>query len=152
MTGNVFIIRHSYKVCKALKSYTVYELEKPHQNTVLTEKIRIEKFRFFSNGSGFDDYLRLRDTAKWETCEQVTGLFKTGNVNLFYGDRIKSGNKSLLIFYFSKNKKRLIIDYYKNFYPKREVLQTLLTNYATSKKVDEANGELFLLSLSTMTK
>jgi len=129
MTGNVEIIRHSYKVCKALKSYTVYELAEPHQRTELTELIRIEKFRYFSNGSGFDDYLRLRNTNNWKTCEQVTGLIKTEYPGLFFGDRIHSGTKNLLIFQFSKDNQRLIIDYYTKYYPKKGELREVLGKY-----------------------
>jgi len=129
MTGNVEIVRHSYKVCKALKSYTVYQLAETQENTVLTEKIRIEKFRFFSNGSGFDDYLRLRNTNNWKTCEQVTGLFKTEYPGLFFGDRIHSGTKNLLIFQFSKDFESLTIDYFKGYYPKKDEIKEVLGKY-----------------------
>jgi len=129
MTGNVEIIRHSYKVERAKKVYTVYQLVEPQQKTELTELIRIEKFRMFSNGSGFDDYLRLRNTNNWQTCEQVTGLFKTDYPGLYYGDRMHSGKKNLLIFQFSNDCELLIIDYYKGYYPKNNDLNNILIKY-----------------------
>jgi hypothetical protein len=131
MTGNVEIIRHSYKVERAKKVYTVYQLVKPQQKIELTDLIRIEKFRKYSNGSGFDHYLRLRNTTNWKTSEQVTGLFKTECPNIFYGDRIHSGKKNLLVFQFSKEPERLIIDYYKAYYPKLGDLRGVLQNYNT---------------------
>ena len=41
MTGNVEIIRHSYKVERRKKVYTVFELVEPQQKTELTNIIRI---------------------------------------------------------------------------------------------------------------
>lgn len=129
MTGNVEIIRHSYKVERVKKVYTVYELIENQQKVELTNLIRIEKFRMFSNGSGFDDYLRLRNTNNWQKGEQVTGLFKTEFTGLFYGDRMHSGTKNLLIFQFLDNKEILIIDYYKGYCPKKGELNAILNNY-----------------------
>lgn len=131
MTGNVEIIRHSYKVERRKKVYSVYELVEPQPKAELTNLIRIEKFRMFSNGHGFDDYLRLRNTNNWQTCEQVTGLFKTEYPNVFYGDRRHSGKKNLLVFQFSQNLDLLIIDYYIGFYPKSNDLKEILCSYNT---------------------
>lgn len=129
MTGNIEIIRHSYTIERAKKVYAVYELSEPQQKKTLTDLIRIEQFRKFSNGKGFDNYLRLRNTNNWNTCEQVTGLFKTSKTNIFFGDRIHSGKKNLLIFLFSNNRERLVIDYYVGYYPKLEHLRDILAKY-----------------------
>jgi len=122
MTGNV-IIRHSYKVERVKKVYSVYELTTTSRkedssviSPLLTDLIRIEKFRFYSNGSGFKHYLRLRDSNNWQSCTQVTGLFKTKNPGVYYGDHMHNG-KNLLIFKFSENREQLTIDYYLKYCP-----------------------------------
>jgi hypothetical protein len=144
MTGNVLMIRHSYKVLKALKVYTIYQLVESKQVTQngfiptkpeLTELIRIEQFRHFSKGSGFDNYLRLRNVDNWNKCEQVTGLFNTGNPFVFYGNRINEGKKHLLIFKYSIDFENLTIDYFKGYYPQPCDLSAILNRYiSTSRK------------------
>jgi hypothetical protein len=129
MTGNVTHIRHIYKVERAKKVYTVYQLEQTTQNPVLTDLIRIEQFRKFSNGKGFNEYLRLRDTTSWAKCEQVTGLRKTDHPRIFFGDRMHSGRKNLIIFKFSKDKEYLLIDYYKGYYPTNGDFKAILDKY-----------------------
>ncbi|WP_372752526.1 hypothetical protein [Labilibaculum sp.] len=129
MTGNVKYIRHIYKVERAKKVYTVYQLEPSAQIRVLTDLIRIEQFRKFSNGKGFDEYLRLRDTTNWAKCEQVTGLKKTNNPNVFFGDRMHLGKKNLIVFKFSKDKEYLLIDYYKGYYPTNGNFKAILDKY-----------------------
>ena len=129
MTGNVKYIRHIYKVERAKKVYTVYQLEPNATPPVLTDFIRIEQFRRFSNGTGFSEYLRLRNTSNWKTSEQVTGLRPTNGPNIFYGDRIHSGKKNLIVFKFSKDKEYLLIDYYKGYYPTNGNFKAILDKY-----------------------
>lgn len=129
MTGNSKHIRHIYKVERAKKVYTVYQLEPTTQTPVLTDLIRIEDYRKFSNGKGFDKYLRLRDTTSWATSEQVTGLKKTNNPDVFFGDRMHDGKKNLIVFKFSKDKEYLLIDYYKGYYPSNSDLKAISNKY-----------------------
>jgi len=129
MTGNVTHIRHIYKVERAKKVYTVYQLEPNTKNPVLTDLVRIEQFRKFSNGTGFSEYLRLKNTSNWKTSEQVTGLKKTNNSNLFFGDRMHLGKKNLIVFKFSKDKEALLVDYYKGYYPTKGDLNAILNKY-----------------------
>jgi len=127
MTGNVTIVRHSYKVERVRKQYSVYELTETtilnngnKINPVLTDLIRIEKDRNFHRAStNLVYWLRLRTTNNWSKCPTPTGLFKTSTPNLYYGDYIHNAKKHLLIFQFSKDEQReyLTIDYYLNYCP-----------------------------------
>lgn len=122
-------IRHSYKVSKCLKSYTVFELSKP-VNNLLTDILRIEEFRGKSNAYGIKDYLTLRTSTSWSKSEQVTGLRPTKKEGLFYGDRISNGKKSLLIFQFLTDRNELIIDVYRSFYPEyKGILENIIKSY-----------------------
>jgi hypothetical protein len=115
--------RYFYKLNTALESYSVYEIMAgTEQKLLLTEILRIEKFREKSQSKNIVDYLRLRTTTNWETCELITGLRPTSKRGLYYGDWLKKnmlGNtaKHLLILQFSKDKEYLFIDIYKGFYP-----------------------------------
>jgi hypothetical protein len=132
-TGNDYT-RHLYHLKEALRVYSYYQLKYVENGTnQLTELIRIEDYRGFSRGCGFDKYLRLRTSSNWKKGEQVTGLKFTKNDNIFFGDRIHNGVKNLILFQFSPDRKTLIIDYFKGFYPKnKEVLQNLLINHFTA--------------------
>lgn len=151
MTGNDIISCHHYQVERAKKVYTVYELveviqtnnitglinrsdksntfKKGIQFSQLTDLIRIEDFRKYSNGNGFDKYLRLRNTNNWSKCEQVTGLYFTENKNLFFGDRLHGGRRNLIVFHFNDDRSKVTIDYYIGYYPSKEVLRQLLNKY-----------------------
>lgn len=141
MGENMKIIRHTYKVCKTLKTYTVFELEtvslingnlnliKPHFESILTDKIRIENFRSFSRGTGFNSYLRLRNANNWQQCEQVTGLFLTTSKKVFYGDRKQGQNRSFLVFQYSDDFSEVTIDYYVNLMPVKRDLKVFIQKY-----------------------
>lgn len=129
MIGNAKYVRHSYKVERVKKVYTVYQLVNASSKAILTELIRIEQFRKYSRGTGFDDYLRLKNTSNWKTSEQVTGLHKTSHPDVFYGDRLHYGKKNLIVFKFSNNKETLTIDYYLEYYPTKGDLKTILSKY-----------------------
>ena len=126
-TGNNYT-RHIYEVLKVLRYYTVYQL-KDVQNGAkqLTDVIRIEDYRGYSMGSGFNELLRLRTSSNWKTSELVTGLKVTKTNNTYFGDRIHNGKKNLLIFRFTPDRQRLIIDYLPAFYPaNRKTIQELI--------------------------
>ena len=130
-TGNNYT-RHIYEVLRVLRYYTVYQL-KDVQNGAkqLTDVIRIEDYRGYSRGSGFNDLLRLRTSSNWKTSELVTGLKVTKTNNTYFGDRIHNGKKNLLIFRFTPDRQRLIIDYFPAFYPvsKRNIPKIIKTHY-----------------------
>lgn len=129
MTGNVIVNSHFYQVEREKKVYTVFQLVKVSNQKILTDLIRIENFRHFSKGRGFEKYLRLRNTQNWNKCEMVTGLFITDNPELFYGDRLYGGKRNLIVFHFTENGRLLTIDYYNGYYPKEEDLIELLNGY-----------------------
>ena len=128
-------IRHTYKVSKELKSYSIYELVEVDKTNQLTQTLRIEKFNGKSNATNIVEYLRLRTSTSWDKSEKVTGLRPTQKEGLFYGDRItKKENsetkKNLIIFVFSKDRTTLKIDFYRAFYPNHNgILQDIISNY-----------------------
>ena len=97
MNGNANYFRHVYILDKALKSYSIYQLDRNQTSSnLLTDILRIEVYRQKSKATNIEHYLRLRTTNNWSKCEQVTGLRKYSN-QIYYGDRRKAGRKSLLI-------------------------------------------------------
>lgn len=129
-------IRHTYNLSNELKSYSIYQFAEVTGNTnLLTEILRIEKFQGKSNATNINDYLRLRTSTNWQKCQMITGLRLTNREGLFYGDWLKSNEldtptKTLLIFVFSKDRKSLIIDVYRGFYPNHKgILQNIINTY-----------------------
>jgi hypothetical protein len=129
-------IRHSYKVTKELKSYTVYELSTFEGNVnLLTDILRIEQFQGKSLTTRVDDYLRLRtDPKSWTRSKLITGLRPTSNKCLFSGDSKPIGKdatvKTLLIFLFSTDRQTLFIDVYRGFYPLNPaLLENIINTY-----------------------
>lgn len=118
-------IRHTYEVInpnryKEVKHYNLTNT-KPYK-PILSLKINISKDRNFSNARNVAYWLkeRSKDDKKWLI--PTTGLKRTSNPFIFYGDISTNSNgkhkrKSLLIFQFSNNAERLIIDVYPNYYP-----------------------------------
>lgn len=123
-------IRHTYKVAKELKSYTIYSLDEVTGNkNLLSETLRIEKYRGKSMAYNIDEYLRLRTTSNWAKCEMVTGLRPTSKNGLFYGDRFnkETNKKTLLLFSFTKDRQTLFIDVFRGFYPiHKGILQNII--------------------------
>lgn len=132
-TGNNLAdyIRHTYKVSKELKSYTIYTLLSSEGNVnLLTDILRIEKFQGKSNASNINDYLRLKNTTNWNTSEMITGLRPTNKNGLFYGDWLnkRTQKRTLLLFTFSNDKQTLLIDVYRGFYPNHKgILQNIIS-------------------------
>lgn len=128
-------IRHTYKVTSEFESYTVYKLIKTTgKYDLLTYLLRIEKLRGKSNSTAINDYLRLRTATNWFDSKLITKLRPTIKANLFYGEwrKTKKSNaaKTLLIFSFSKDKSKLIIDVYRGFYPFHNgILQNIISTY-----------------------
>lgn len=126
-------IRHTFKVIKKVKSYTIYQLVEVDRNkNLLTDIVRIEKFQGKSNALNIKDYLRLRTTNNWSTCEQVTGLKCTIKPYVFYGDRRdkETSRKTLLLFTYSNDKQTLFIDVYRGFYPHHNrILENIINTY-----------------------
>lgn len=121
---------HYFVLTHSVKTYKVYSLSKEmtKSKNLLTDLLRIEDFRGFSNAKGIDKYLRLRTTSNWATSEKVTGLKSTVRQNVFFGDRVFNGKRSLLIFVFKDN--QLMIDVYRSFYPcNQTILNRIIEQY-----------------------
>lgn len=125
-------VRHIYKITHQVQTYSVYEISEVKENKppILTETLRIEQYRNKSNATNISEYLRLRTTTNWNTSEQVTGLRPTSNKNVFHGNRLKDGKKSLIIFIFQNDRQTLYIDVYRSFYPNHNgILNDILKRY-----------------------
>lgn len=132
-TGNVNFVRHTYKVSKELKSYTVYELVEVDNTKLLTDIIRIEPFMNMSKAKNFNDYFKIKDKSSWKYSSLITGIKPTSTKHLFFGDCRKPGligntSKSLLLFYFVPNSNKLIIDVFRDYYPYNDNLLNHLLN------------------------
>lgn len=128
-TTNVNVVRHIYKLERAKKLYSVYQLTDPNKKRFFTEFIMIELFRGYSKAIGFKDYFRIKDTNNWQKSKLITGVKPTSYTNIFYGDYLEKGKKSLIVFKFSTDKKSLIVDYYTNYYPTKVCLNTFINKY-----------------------
>ncbi|KUF45255.1 hypothetical protein HX052_17810 [Myroides marinus] len=121
---------HYYELTHSVKTYDVYTIvnQSPQSINLLTEELRIEDYRGFSDATGFNKYLCLRTTTNWRTCEKVTGLRFTKKDNVFYGDRVYKGKKNLLVFVYSDSQLR--IDVYRSYYPYNStMLQRIIEQY-----------------------
>jgi hypothetical protein len=141
-TGNSNFVRHTYKVSKDLKSYTVYQIEEVNQSkNLLTDLIRIEPFLNMTKATNFNKYFRLKNQSSWLKSDLITGLKPTSSKGLFYGDCSKIGaignkEKSFLLFYFKPYSDTLIIDVFKDFYPyNNHLLQSLLKGFKNALKL-----------------
>ncbi len=130
MYGNANYFRHVYRLDRALKSYSVYQLDKEQTPTnLLTDLLRIEEYRNRSNALNINHYLRLRTSTNWQMSEQVTGLRKFQG-QIYYGDRKTPNKKSLLIFQFNNDQTILFIDVFRAFYPfNKGILTNLLKRH-----------------------
>ena len=88
-----------------------YELINRNDRHLLSDLINISKDRKCAQSMP-DYWLKLKDGKKWTKC--ITGLFKTGERNIFKGDIDKK--KHLVIFKFSDNADTLTVDYFQNYY------------------------------------
>ena len=126
--------QYNFKAVKCFKQVRHYQSEKKLTATdLLTTTINISKDREFNNSRGVSYWLKIRDVKKWS--KAVTGLKRTSNQLLYYGDIATSKNgvhkpTHLLIFKFTPGGKELLVFLYKHFYPKNNTeLQSILSKY-----------------------
>ena len=94
---------------KGVKHYELIKVK--NGTTQLTELINISKDRNCAQSMP-DYWLKIRNGNKWSKC--ITGLFKTGNTNIFKGD--VDHKKNLIVFKFSDHAKTLTAYYFDNYY------------------------------------
>ncbi|SHK72185.1 hypothetical protein SAMN04488007_3665 [Maribacter aquivivus] len=80
---------------------------------ILSNKLNIGINRGFSKAK-YIYSVKIRQPNKWS--KQITGLYATHDIDLFYGDTINQ--KNLLIARFKDNGNELVIYYFEDFYPK----------------------------------
>jgi len=122
------IIKHIYKATKFNKCDIQYEITHPLPPcSPLTERVKIEAFQGFSNAYNLGEYFRLRGTTNWKDGKKVTGLWKTENKDIFYGDNKTSSGKSLIIFKFENNRETVSIYTFPDcYYPSRNIIDNLI--------------------------
>lgn len=125
-TGKVLMYR--FKVVKHNKQDTIYSgLESNPTESFITELVKIERFQGYSNAYNLGLYFRIRNTSNWSKCIQVTGLFKTTRLNVFYGDHRGNNNKTLLLFKIDDIKEELTVyEYPEGYYPSRSIIDELV--------------------------
>jgi len=128
-------IRHLYEVqnperYKEVKHYLIVQVT--NGNNQLKEMLNISKDRQFSKAKNIDYWLKGKDTDQKKWSKAITGLKPTSTPMVYYGDIpvMKKGKfkpTHLLLFYFTKDAEKLIIDVYSNFYTQnKETLQQLI--------------------------
>lgn len=119
----------AYKATKVNKNSIIYQTtEDVRRNPILTHTARVEKFMGFSKAYNLADYFRIRNTSNWQTCKQVTGLWKTSKRNIYYGD-FKSGNRrTLMLFRFDQERSKMLVYLFEQgYYPSREIIENIVT-------------------------
>ncbi|MDO6473603.1 hypothetical protein [Maribacter sp. 1_MG-2023] len=96
------------KVYKEVRHYNLIDGKE-----TLSNKLNIGINRGFSKAK-YIYSVKIRQPNKWS--KQITGLFPTNDIDLFYGDTINQ--KNLLLARFKDNGNELVIYYFKDFYPK----------------------------------
>lgn len=124
--GNVLMYR--FKVIKLNKQDTIYTgFESNPSESFITELVKIERFQGYSNAYNLGLYFRIRNNSNWSKCKQVTGLFKTMRMNVFYGDHKSNGLKTLLLFKIDDIKEELtVFEYPDGYYPSRTIIDELV--------------------------
>ncbi len=115
---------YTFNAIKHNKQSTIFELIQGDVfNSFITQEVKLERFQRYSNATGIDYYLRLKNEPTWSNSELVTGLFKTTRKGIFYGDRKENWNvRTLIIFKVSPDFQTLILIVYpRGQYPKNQV-------------------------------
>ena len=116
---NVDFYSHYYASTHSVMTATNFELTmvKGISKPLLTDLVRIEQNRGFSNAKGFKEYLIFRTQSSWAKSLK-TGLRPWyGNSNVYYGDIFEKGRKHLIIAVFSDDRQNIRLDFYRGFYP-----------------------------------
>jgi hypothetical protein len=127
-------IRHVYNECKRFQHVRHYQIEKEHENDLLTSTINISKNRLFNKSKDALYFLKVRNGNKWNSTN-TSGLLKTSNPLIFYGDIATQLNgiykkTHLLVFVFNRGGSELEIYIYNRYYPKNtEELQKIISKY-----------------------
>lgn len=120
-------ITHLYNCNKILETVIHFDLDPSTPKSILTDKIKLSKDRAYSNASGQEYWLHLRELTRWG--RQLTGLRPIGDC-LFYGDIKIEDRKSLLIFQFRGDKSQVVIDVFRGFYPAHKgILQNIVEQH-----------------------
>jgi len=115
---------YTFNAIKHNKQSTIFELiQGDVSNSFITQEVKLERFQRYSNATGIDYYLRLKNEPTWSNSELVSGLFKTTRKGIFYGDRRENWNiRTLIIFKLSPDFQTLtLIVYPRGQYPKNQV-------------------------------
>lgn len=119
-----------YTAVKFNKCDTQYKSDEPvPDGCFLTDRVKIEVFQGFSKAQNLGKYFRLRGATSWRSGEQVTGLWRTDIDFIYYGDRKQHNERTLLIFHFSTNEKRLKVYVFdRGFYPSKKKIEDFISS------------------------
>lgn len=126
--------RHLYQLEPNEYQYSLYKLHFVlNGNQDLTEIAKIEHNRKFNKGTGFDNWLILKDKKYWDKCKCKTGLRPIKKENCFYGDLLNNQpnggiNRSLIIVQFSHDNKIMVLDYFKGMDPANDTYRFNIFN------------------------
>ena len=115
---------YRFKAIKHNKQSIIFELiDGDLNNSFITQEVKLERFQRFSNATGIDYYLRLKNEPTWANSELVTGLFKTTRKGIFYGDRREKWEvRTLIMFKVTPDWQNLtLIVYPRGQFPKNQV-------------------------------
>ncbi|MFT6945599.1 MAG: hypothetical protein ACJARP_000004 [Vicingaceae bacterium] len=121
------VIIHDYKRVKVNKCDSQYLInhELP-DNSNLTERVKVEAFQGYSKAYNLAEYFRLRGETSWKGGKQITGLWKSDRENIYFGDYKKGNIKTLILFQFKENRKRLLVFVFpKGYYPQKSVINQI---------------------------
>ena len=116
--------RYVYNIYKVYKEVRHYQCTKElNKDELITSTINISKNRKFNNSIGVLYWLKIRKNKKWS--KLITGLKTTSDPLVYFGDIPKITNNSFIpqhfiIFRFKKEGIQLIIEVFKNYYPKTD--------------------------------
>lgn len=125
---------HIYKPLKVNKTCITYEIEQtkgirePKPEDYFTDLIKIENDQGYSKAKPVF-WFRIRDKTNWSKCKTPTGLFKTLNPRLFYGNILTSKGKTLVLFYFDEVNNLQIFKYPHGYHTTSKQLETIINKF-----------------------
>lgn len=132
-TGEPMVYR--FAVEKVNKQSTIYRMIHANDGrTFMTDLVKIEKFQGYSKAYNAEHYFRLRNCENWNKCEQVTGLWKTTAIGMFFGDRREPQGKRLLLFRFDQTGEEMAVFVYPSgYYPSRTRIDDHIQDVANGR-------------------
>ena len=116
-----------FHIHKTNKQDTIYQgLETNPRDSFITDFVKVERFQGYSNAYNLGLYFRIKDASSWAKSKKITGLWKTQNEKVFFGDIKEDNVKTLLLFEIDPETNNLrVFEFEKGFYPSRSIIDKL---------------------------